>query len=291
MKSRIRAEREKELRIATLIMIAVIIIGLSLFGFFIYSSLRPLQNQTTESNKAAIVDHLSLTYSNQTFVDTSTTILTKAGYSVDYYPGEKVTVEFYRNLPTHNYDMIILRVHSAAAAFEGKEFVECPVSFFTSENYSQTKYVWEQLSDQLVIASYTMPQPPYYFGITPKFVTSSMNGKFQNTTVIMMGCEGLNNTKMAEAFIEKGAKVYISWDGPVLGSHTDTATIHLLQNLITQRQPIRKAIENTMVEVGWDPEYNSVLQFYPRQAENYAVSVVANGLIVNTAETKKYDLG
>ncbi|NIW13776.1 MAG: hypothetical protein GWN31_07570, partial [Candidatus Thorarchaeota archaeon] len=45
--------------------------------------------------KVAIVDHLSLSQPNQTFIQTSTNILETAGFTVDYYKGEEVTVEFY----------------------------------------------------------------------------------------------------------------------------------------------------------------------------------------------------
>jgi len=269
-KAQIKAEKERQRRIGTVIFTALILIVVLFSAYFGYSLLSQPQNQTLSQEssqpKAAIVDQLSLTYPNQTFIEAATNILKQAGYIVDYYPGEKVTVEFYKNLPTHGYSIIILRVHSSAAELRAGEFVETPVGIFTAEQYSQTKYVYEQLTDQLVIASYTMPQPPYYFAIVPKFITQSMKGTFKNTVIIMMGCEGLNNTKMAEAFIEKGAKTYIGWKGSISASHTDTATISLLQHLITEKQTIKQAIENTMKEVGTDPTYKSQLTYYPLNA-------------------------
>jgi hypothetical protein len=266
-KAQIRAIKNRERRIATAIFLVFILLIVIFSSYFTYNFLNQPQNQTTNPAssqlKAAIVDHLSLTIPNQTFIETATNTLKQAGYTVDYYAGEEVTVEFYKNLPTHGYGLIILRVHSSAAELQGKEFVEAPVGIFTSESYSQTKYVYEQLTDQLFIASNTMPQPPYYFAIVPKFVTSSMKNTFQNTIIIMMGCEGLNNTKMAEAFIQKGAKAYIGWKGAVSASHTDKATIRLLQHLITEKQTTNQAIDNTMKEVGPDPSYKSVLLYYP----------------------------
>jgi hypothetical protein len=278
-KAQIRVMKEKERRMATAIFLATILLVVVFSAYFAYTLLTQSSDQgLTESSsqlkpenpnsqlKAAIVDQLSLTIPNETFREEAAAILVKANYTVDYFSGEKVSVEFYRNLATHDYGLIILRVHSSAAALEGKEYVEAPVCFFTSEDYSSTKHVWEQLTDQLVIASYSMPQPPYYFGITPKFVATSMNGKFQNTTVVMMGCEGLNNTKMADAFIQKGAKVYISWSQQVSASHTDQATICLLQCLIIEKQTIKQAVENTMKEVEPDPAEDSVLSYYPLEA-------------------------
>jgi len=262
-------KKKREKRIGLAVIVAILIAIVLISGFLINSMLnQPSTSQPVNSTaepKAAIVDQLSLTCPNQTFIETATNILKQAGYTVDYYSGEKVTVEFYRNLPTRNYALIILRVHSTAAALEGEEFVETGVSFFTSESYSQFKYVWEQLTDQLAIASYTMPEPPYYFAIFPKFVTSSMKGKFQNSTIIMMGCEGLNNTKMAEAFIQKGAKAYISWSQSVSADHTDIATANLLQHMLIQKQTIEQAVENTMKEIGPDPTDNSFLLYYPTE--------------------------
>ena len=54
--------------------------------------------------KAAIVDQGSLAPTsrpNPVFVKKATAILIEAGFSVDYYPGEEVTVEFFRNLPSY----------------------------------------------------------------------------------------------------------------------------------------------------------------------------------------------
>jgi hypothetical protein len=98
-----------------------------------------------------------------------------------------------------------------------------------------------------------------------------MKGTCKDALVIMMGCEGLNNTKMAQAFIEKGAKAYISWKGSVSAGHTDTATINLLQHIITEKQTIKQAIDNTMKEVGPDPAYNSLLTYYPLEAGDTCV--------------------
>jgi hypothetical protein len=275
-KAQIRAEKERERKIATTIFLASILLVAVFSTYFTYNNLnQPAQTTSLTSQfKAAIVDQGSLSPvagPNPDFIETTTNILRQAGYTTDYYSGEKVTVEFYRNLPTHGYSIIILRVHSSAAALEGKEYVEFPVSLFTSEKYTSTKYVWEQSTDQLVIASFSMPQPPYYFAITPEFVTSSMNGKFQNSIIVMMGCEGVSNTKMAEAFIKKGAKTYISWNKSVSVSHTDLATTHLLQHLITERQTIKQAVNITMEEVGPNPIDNSILLYYPIESGNFVI--------------------
>jgi len=242
----------------------------------------PPQKQETSSTsepKAAIVDHLSLTAPNQTFIQTATNTLKQAGYTVDYYPGEKVTVEFYRNLPTHDYGLIILRVHSALG-LKG----EPPVALFTSEIAEKTKYVFEQWTDRLQGVAYSpgdWEKGIIYFGIMPGFVRSSMNQRFENTIIILMGCNGLTYTNMAEAFVEKGAKVFISWNDSVLASYTDQATTHLLQHFLIEKQTLKEAVVETMQDVGADPVHNSLLIYYPFEAGDCTIQNILGNIITN----------
>jgi len=268
IKQKIREEKKREQRRALALAAAVLITIISVSGFLVNSMLNQPSNQTinqVSEPKAAIVDHLSLTSPNQTFIAAATNILKQAGYAVDYYSGEKVTVDFYRNLPCCGYKIIVLRVHS------GHNPERQMIGFFTSEVYSQSKYVNEQLTDRLERVAFGNPPSEgelTYFAINHLFVKYSMKEKFNNTFIMMMGCYGLEYPSMAEALIEKGAKVYISWNGSVLASHTDQATTHLLQHLITEKQTIKNAITQTIREVGTDPAYNSRLIYYPLEAGN-----------------------
>lgn len=273
-KAEIRAHKKRSRLFGTAIIVAILVVVIAFSSFLIYSYLNPPQSNQPPTSpptlelKAAIVDHLSLTFPNQTFNQTATNILKEAGFTVDYYPGEEVTVGFYRNLPTHGYSLIVLRVHSGLV--EGKY---PPLSLFTSEPYSATKYTLEQLGDRLTGVAYSEEEAKMgiaYFGITPKFVQQDMKGRFQNTTIIMMGCNGLTYPYMAQAFVGKGAKVYISWDLAVSAGHTDKATVQLLTYL-TQNQTIKQAVENTMKEVGPDPIDESKLLYYPTEAQNYGI--------------------
>lgn len=254
------------------------------YAFYSFSHLSNANGRQTSQFKAAIVDHLSLSQPNQTFIQTATTTLETAGFTVDYYKGEEVNVEFYRNLPKHGYSLIILRVHSALGLDMGPS-----LALFTSELYSKTKYVYEQLTTQLVRVTFyegQKPKEPSYFGIPPEFVRYNMNGKFENTIIIMMGCNGLTNTNMAKAFIEKGAKVYISWSGSVLASHTDLATKRLLQHFLLEKRTLKESVRETFKEAGFDPVYKSLLLYYPLEAGNYTIQVTTGNLITNTTEIK-----
>jgi hypothetical protein len=286
-KHKIRKERRREQRIGLVLAVAILIAIVSASGFFIHLMLSSSPQETSSTEpKAAIVDHLSLTVPNQTFTQTATNILEQAGFKVDYYPGEKVTVEFYRDLPTHRYKLIILRVHSLATN-PGK--MEGTIALFTSERYDRMKYVYEQLSDQLAAVAFSTEEREkgiIYFGIGSLFVKQSMKERFQNSVIIMMGCEGLNNPSMARAFVERGAKVYISWNWTVSSSHTDQATIHMLKHLFIRKQTIKQAVDNTMKEVGPDTThtYKSVLLFFPEEAKDYTFQNILGNMTTKNRE-------
>jgi len=270
-----RAHIRKKLTIEIFVAVSAALL-FSSFLYLLYFSRSPSSQEPAVQTlpfKAAIVDHLGITgWPNQSFVNRSTTILESAGFDVDYYSGEKVTVDFYKDLPSHGYGLIVLRVHSAWLRVEkGKE----GVTLFTSEPYEEGKYADYR---GLVIAYFSRDER--YFGVGPGFIRA-LNGSFTQSIVIMMGCNGLRNPEddMAKAFVEKGARVYISWSLEVLAGHTDTATTRLLEHLLLEKQTVKDAVGETMSEVGPDPffnvkngyEKNSTLLYYPEEAGSYVI--------------------
>jgi hypothetical protein len=299
--SKRRIKKRKSRRRLAYGLIAVVFIFLCLTFFFQRQS-----NQTSNEHETppqvAIVDQLNFTgQSDPTFVNVCEKILNEAGLTWKYYMGADVTVNFYRNLPSYATSLIILRVHSAI--MKTSQGIVSILGLFTSELYSAKaaqKYPGDVKDQRLVEAYFNETQYQegiIYFGIVPSFIEKSMNGKFNNTIIIMMGCQGLGYvnatgarvpyTDMAEAFVSKGAKVYIGWDGPVDVSHTDNATINLLQHLISEKQNIGNAVEKTRQEVGPDPTFNSTLQYYPENVdvENYTIPSVRSSFITNVAYT------
>lgn len=218
--------------------------------------------ESAEANTAAIVDQLSLTQPNPDFVSSARSLLTDAGYLVDYFPGEQVTVNLYRSLPRRDYDIIILRVHAGITtevdASSGERTETEYVSLFTGEPYSPGKYPDEELN-RLGRARYYEDAPPL-FGIGPDFVTESMEGTFDDTLIVMMGCDGLRSQRTARAFLDKGAQAFVSWSQPVSASHTDTATQELLERLLVEGLPTSEAVSRTAAEVGPDPAYKGELR-------------------------------
>ncbi len=236
----------------------VAIVSASLVLAIVYMSLGGSASPSGPKT-AAIVDQLSLTAYNPEFAETATATLEEAGYTVDYFSGEEVTVSFYRGLAAQGYDFIIVRAHSARLQQEWQGELIDEVILFTTELYDETKYVQEQEAGALAIAQY-FEDSERLFGITPEFIRSSMEGSFEGATIVLMGCEGLGSEETAESFVEKGAETIISWSGLVSATHTDAATDDLLKLLLGDELPPAEAVAATMDKVGPDPTYGSELR-------------------------------
>lgn len=254
-KAKSRARRRLAYLLVTIALVAV----LSIFAYSALNSKSPVVIDSTP--KIAIVDQLGAKWPDPKFEDAIQGILNQTGLKIDYYPSEDVNVDFYRTLPSHNYKLIIFRVHSTATAIDVNGTPPWVV-FFTSENYSRTAYVPEQSDMRLAYVKF-FDSDQMYFGITPKFVTNSMEGRFNDTAIIAMGCESLKFETMADAFIQKGARIFIGWNGPVSENQTDNAAVLLLRHLITEKESILEAVNQTRNELSPDPTNNSMLTFYP----------------------------
>lgn len=214
---------------------------------------------TDGQHKAIIVDQLQLTQPNPEFVSQARATLSAAGYSVDYIPGENVTVDTYRSLASHDYDLIILRSHAGLTqekdAVTGQVTKEPYVSMFTNEPFEEGKYP-DQLNN-LGKAVYDDGSGGF-FGIGPKFI-SSIPGDFKGATVILMGCDGLHSDVTGNAFLGRGAGAFVSWTDKVSGTHTDQATNTLLDYYLKDGMSIQDAVSKTAAEVGPDPTYAGAL--------------------------------
>lgn len=244
-----------------MILAATMILAVS---YAIMSSENRLDGAT---GQVLLIDQLSITHPNKTFYWTTQELLNRFNLQLWYKEGIFNNVDFFKKLASYNYKIIILRVHSAMSP-EGN------LAIFTGEKWDDRKasfnYLTDILADRIVRVKVEENSTPY-FGITPDFIKGSMKGNFEDTIIIMMGCQGLTNSKAAQAFIEKGAKVYISWTGPVSSEHTDSAIQHLLEQLFTERRTVGDAVTSTNIEIGKDPFYGSSLAWYPEDEGNHVI--------------------
>jgi len=217
--------------------------------------------------KAAIVDQLAILEPNQAFIDQITAELEVCGFEVDVYQGKEVSVKLYRQLPKYGYELIIFRAHAGLLKGEGDSQVVVTEEtyLFTAEEYRQTRYVREQLDDQLLPAE-MVADFPFVFAVNSKFVLGSMEGRFQDTVIIMMGCSCVYLGDLATAFSLKGASTYLGWDGSVNLDYVDRATAALITNLCAEKMTVEGAVAETMADIGPDPDWGAELKYYPRES-------------------------
>jgi len=212
--------------------------------------------------RAAIIDQAALTHPNQEFVALASAMLEAADYQVDVYSGAEITVEFYKDLATHGYRLIVFRTHSSDIDPTGE------IGLFTSELYRENRWVMEQIRGRLAYG-HTIPdaQGPNYFAIVPAFIREDMRGRFNDTLLIIGGCKTLASPQLAEAFLDRGASAVVGWDDVVDLAHNDRAILRLLLAIVGEKMSLEEAVRRTTIDIGPDPVYHSWLAAYIRQGE------------------------
>jgi hypothetical protein len=230
----------------------------------------PTQEPTT--NKAVIIDQLSVRNPNPEFITQATNILESYGFEVDVWRGNDITVDFYYKLPSMGYRFVILRAHSGLlVSLENGQPVYLDTTYlFTTENYSTNKYVGDQLADR-VSNAVMEDNSPLVFAVNSEFIKRAA-GKFSNSIILAMGCESYKYDDMPAAFMEKGASAYIGWSDTVTLQHVDGVTLDLLQNLCSENMTLSQGIASTMSLLGNDPYYNSYLKYFPSASGNSTVA-------------------
>ena len=218
-----------------------------------------MQNQPssgTQAVHAVVIDQLSGVSAGSGLIASIVTMFGQRGIAPDVFLPGDITVSFYAGLAARGYNLIILRVHTGL----GNEI--SPLGLFTNEPYDPNKYVVEQATG-LVGAAQASDGSPVVFAVTSKFIRQTMRGDFRNAIIVLGGCYGLRGSDLAQAFVDKGAKVVVGWTGLVNLDHTDKALRLFLEEFIVQGKNIRSAVYETMRVIGADPTYDSVLSYYP----------------------------
>jgi hypothetical protein len=256
---------------------AWLLIAIGVAGIVIFVRTVPMSQSPPDhagNATAAIIDQLSASFQeNEQFIANVTRELEDYGFEVDVFQGGNITVDFYRRLPTYGYRLIIFRAHSGILEQNG-EVVPRTV-LFTNEEYRESRYALEQVYGQLTMGG-ACQGCPMMFGITPEFVRAKsvfgqdtdMEGRFDDTVIVMMGCSGIALPDMAEAFIDKGASIYLAWDRSVELYYVDEATPYLIRQLCSEELTVREAIHNTMDVIGADPNHGAELQLYYNPASH-----------------------
>lgn len=250
------SKRNKRLIYAAL----AIIVVLAPVVYFYSASTTP-----SPSPRAAIVDQLGSSrlgaasrQQNLTFIESAEGLLRERFSVVDYY-SDNATVEQYVHLASLGYKLIVWRGHSA---LDPSGYV----ALASTDKYGLKDYDTYLGNDQLALCNIT-GDASLYFGITPKFIEQIMSGRFTDTVIFLMSCNGLNAgyLKTAQAFQNKGAKAVISWDNWISSLDNDGAADILLQYLINENNTIGQAVSRMPL---YSPDYGwAELKYYPEKPE------------------------
>jgi len=243
--------------------------------------------------RAAIIDQLNDDIPSQYFQDKASEYLETAGYEVAIFTTEQLTVDFYKKLPTMNYELIVFRTH--AIGNNGTDDTgEEKVSLFTGEKYRDDKYISEQLAGQIskgapfmssvIEVSTELPKmdnsnqtsleiiTPWelvddsnpYFLIGAKYVDEIMEGKFPNSLIVLGGCSTLANPTLANSLIRRGASSIVGWDNLVGSVNNDHTILAFLENYLINDMEIQDAVEAAMAKsskVTYEANFLSIFPF------------------------------
>ncbi len=240
--------------------------------------------------RAAIIDQLYDDIPSTYFHDRASDLLETAGYEVEIFTTEQLTVDFYKKIPTMNYELIVFRTH-AIGNNGTDDSKDGKVSLFTGEKYRDDKYISEQLAGQIskgapyrnsaidVSANLTeisssnqtsfevitpweiVDDSNPYFLIGAKYVDEIMEGRFPNSLIVLGGCSTLYNPTLANALIDRGASSVIGWDNLVGNSNNDQSMLAFLENHLINDMEIKDAVDAAMSKYGKSTKYEATLSF------------------------------
>jgi len=226
------------------------------------------EDETTKIRKAVIIDQLARDIPNPRYQNQTMSYLLDAGYDVDLYTTEDITIDFYKELPSMDYEFILFRTHSLA--IYGKNPSEW---IFSGELYSNKVHIEESLSGQLSpgvpfivtedqTVTYSQALSERHFMIGSKFIDESMVGQFPGSVIILGGCETMPHELLAEALVKRGASSVIGWNELVNSSKNDRVMTSLLEEILVNGLEIDQAIELVMEDIRKDKKSSLKLKHF-----------------------------
>ena len=247
------------MKLKVIIPIILVIFCICLITIFVFFRGNP------EGPRAIILDNLRLDGRSPSgkdipFVRETRELLEGIGVKVDYVGINDVNLGVYQNLAKYN--LVILRVHSGLLV--GEEEKEEVVCFFTSEPLRENLDKYSEWFSKRYLADATLElcdgTKKHFIGVKPDFIINCLNGEFENSIIIAMGCNSLESYSMARAFVDnRKALVYIGWARGVTVNHTDSAILGLLKGFFENNETIKEAVN----EASADLKTGARLTYYP----------------------------
>jgi hypothetical protein len=164
-------------------------------------------------------------------------------------------------LPSLGYKFIVFRAHSGLLAEDGQVYEGSWL--FSSEPCQQDLNHADQRLTRKIAKARVDENYPWVFAVGSNFVSQSMQGQFDKTVILTMGCYSFIRDDMAEAFIKKGASAYLGWTSLVNLDYTDKTTETLIRYWCQKDETLKKAMDRTVSELGPEPNHDTKMLYYP----------------------------
>ncbi len=172
---------------------------------------------------------------------------------MDYHAGEEVDVDTLKLGPGSS-ALAVFRVHSGV--FDNRSWL------FTGEGYSKSGHVMNQVRGLVHIARRSSTSE-LVFAVGPEFIHEYWRN-LDRCVILLMGCESLDDTGLADVMVSHGASAVVGWKGPVSIDESDTVMLRLLEALISGSS-VGKAIES----VDGEFDLGGRLVFHPLEAYGF----------------------
>ena len=230
--------------IAVLVASSILLLGASVWD--------TQKTQDMATRGVIVYDQLSDVPSDVGF-EAEVRVIFKDGINVEYLSGEEVSVGTLRHCPGSS-TLAVFRVHSGV--FDNETWL------FTGEGYSESGHIMDQLKGLVHIARCSSTSE-LVFAVGPEFIREYW-GELDGTVVLLMGCESMDDTGLADEMVRLGASLVVGWRGPVSIDESDEATLMLLEALVSG-SPVEEAVEMVNAELGLGDR----LVFYPPEAQGF----------------------
>ena len=181
-----------------------------LFLISLNSALADLR-RTPDTRKSCVLDPFNYEFKRSTYYDLHIRSiirnLQRAGFIVDYYKDNNVTIDLLKRLDNEEYGVIYINTHGFVDS-------EGTVLIFTGENHTLGKeeLYWKDIEEDRIRWFESQGNVMGYYYVTPSFFTLYGNDTgYHNALVFVDACHSANNTSMAEAFLDLGAGCYAGW--------------------------------------------------------------------------------
>ncbi len=227
--------------------------------------------------KAAIIDQLYDDIPNENYHHKVTKYLEIAGYTVDLYTTKDITVDFYKKLPSMDYQFIVIRSHSLENLPKFSSG-----ALFTGEKYSTDKHSVDQLSghvwkgvplvDRIINQTgWENLEDETYFLIGSKFVDEKMRSQFPDSVIVLGGCDTTSNKSLTKSLLARGASTVVGWDGLVNSDQNDIVILSFLEKVLIDKVEIKTAVKAAMEDYDIVEESPTLEYFTPIHVETMLI--------------------